>query len=322
MFGKSIIKLIGFAVAGALALAGGAQILVSVISIVLELRSGNPFPFLLVISVTLVVLRLPHAIKDDSPLGVIQMILTYGVTSYLVVVIFVMLLPFGLLVSFTGCSLTATACSVFNDPSDVKRFIGEHKVDRHLSSSMTVRDASGADFYSEIRHSDSNRKHVFLVPIGQEENVVSLMRERPLLPISLTRYEDFNVLVVKTGSDSRMLKQISALLLAAEVDAFDKIPPLLLEAILKLPLIDAQFGLSMDEFCYVSFPDTVQYLLRNWQTRMTVFPTENGPWVIIPESAVPGLKTGSIPMGREAEALLLHNYSSIKERADESAVAT
>ena len=322
MFGKSIIKLLGFTIAGALVLAGGAQILASAISIVLELRGGNPLPFLLVVGVTLLVLRLPYAFKDDSPLRAIQMILTYGVTAYLVVLVFVALLPFGLVVSFTGCSLTAIGCSVFNDPSDAKRFVKDLGVYRHLSSSLKIRDTSASDFNSVLGHSDTDLRHMFLVPLGQEENVVNLMRERPLLPISLTRYEDFNVLVVKSGPDIRLLKQIKALLLAAEVDAMVAMSPLLLEAIQKLPLIDAQFGLSMGEFCYVSVPNTVEYLLRNWQTRMTVFPTENGPWVIVPESAVPGLKTGSIPMGREAEALLLHNYSSIKESADDSTAAT
>jgi hypothetical protein len=322
MFGKSIIKLIGFTIAGALALAGGAQILTSAISIVLELRGGNPLPFLIVVCATLVVLRLPSAFKDDNPIRIIQVILTYGITAYLVVVVFVMLIPFGLLISFTGCSLTAIMCSIFNDPSEVKRFIKGLEVEGHLSSSLKIRETPVSDFGTIVGYSDATQRHMFLVPLGQEDNVVSLMRERPLLPISLTRYEDFNVLTAKTGSDPRLLKQIRSLLLAAEIEAIDSIPPLLLEVIQKLPLIDTQFGLSMDEFCYVSIPETVDYLLKNWQTRMTVFPTENGPWVIVPNSVVPGLKTGSIPMGREAETLLLHNFSAIKESANESAATT
>ena len=67
MFGKSIIKLIGLIFAGAIALAGGAELLASVVGVVLAFRSGNPFPLLLVGIVTVILLRI---VKRQKSLGI------------------------------------------------------------------------------------------------------------------------------------------------------------------------------------------------------------------------------------------------------------
>jgi len=116
VFGKSIIKLIGLIFAGAIALAGGAELLASVVAVVVAFRAGNPFPLFLVGFVTIVLLRVVKKQTEDTPVKMILNIVAYAATGYLVVVAFVVALPFGLVASIATAIVTSVIVSFIGDP--------------------------------------------------------------------------------------------------------------------------------------------------------------------------------------------------------------
>ncbi|MGD9396109.1 MAG: hypothetical protein PVJ05_06765, partial [Candidatus Thorarchaeota archaeon] len=119
MFGKSIIKLIGLVFAGAIALAGGAELLASVVGVVLAFRSGNPFPLLLVGIVTISLLRIVKRLTEETPVKMILNIVAYAATGYVVVVAFVIALPYGLVASVVSAIATSVTISFIGDPSSI-----------------------------------------------------------------------------------------------------------------------------------------------------------------------------------------------------------
>ncbi|MHA2160630.1 MAG: hypothetical protein ACXABE_17180, partial [Candidatus Thorarchaeota archaeon] len=96
MLGKGLIKIIGFIIAGAIALAAGAELLASVVSVVLSFRGGNPFPLISIVIITVVLIRLVQRRSEETPVKMILNIAAYAATGYVAVVAFVIGLPYGL----------------------------------------------------------------------------------------------------------------------------------------------------------------------------------------------------------------------------------
>ena len=125
MFGKSLIKVLGLAMAGIVALAVSAQVLSSAIVIAISFRYGDFLPFMLVTVLTMLLLRLPSMLKEGSPFRAVQTILAYGATAYLVLVVFILLLPFGLVVCIVCGSFTVILCSIIHDPKEIQRLAND-----------------------------------------------------------------------------------------------------------------------------------------------------------------------------------------------------
>jgi len=111
MIGKGITKLIGYAIAGAIALVAGTELLVSVVSVVLAFRMGNITPLLGVIILTVGLLLVVKRVSEESPTRLIMNILAYAASGYLAVVTFVIVLPYGLIFSGIAAGVTAGICS-------------------------------------------------------------------------------------------------------------------------------------------------------------------------------------------------------------------
>ncbi|NHJ15143.1 MAG: hypothetical protein EAX95_15780, partial [Candidatus Thorarchaeota archaeon] len=251
MFGKTLIKMVGLMMGGAIALAAGAQILTSAIAIVVSFRYGNPVPMMLVAVSAVILLRTPRLFKDNGPFRTLQMVLAYAISTYLTLVVFIFLLPYGIIASLAGSSFAVIICSLVHDPREIQRFATGISLRDNARALETFGRSSKVRASATLELEAMTRMHVFLFPHGHEDKIVTIMRERPLLPISITRYEDFSVVVTSNGTSAKLLHQIKQMLKAAEIDIDSRVSPLFLEAIVKLPLIDAQFGLSMKEFCYV-----------------------------------------------------------------------
>lgn len=313
MFGKSLIKLFGMAIAGAIALVVGVQLIGSATAIVLSLRYGDIIPFLLVTLATVILLRLPKMMKEGTSFRAALVVIAYGITGYLVLVVFILLLPFGVVASLTGSSFTLVLCSLVHDPAEVQLFVTDVQLKYNPQRMEITSTVSIERMMHALESKALDGNHVFQIRHGDEDKIVEIVRNRPLLPISITKYEDFSIVAVSTANDTRLLSQVRQLLSDAGIDTESRPSSLFLDAILKLPIIDAQFGLPMKEFCFVSHPETVECLLENWPTRMTAFPTLHGPCVILPRLAIPGIVVKDIPSGFEFDTLMLHDYSALRE---------
>ncbi|MFX1260655.1 MAG: hypothetical protein ACFFAZ_01075 [Promethearchaeota archaeon] len=315
MFGKGILKIIGLAIAGAVALAGGAQLLSSVALVVISFRSGNIIPLIIAVATTLALIQLKRLFAKHT-LSAILGILAYASSGYLAVVAFVGLLPYGMVSSLLGAALTIIGCSVMYDSNNLKEWMASMSTDSSISRLSRDPRVSGPVISMDVSH------HVVLLTPESREKVISLMRDRPLLPISLTHFNECDALFIDANSVRVNLTQIGDILLRANIIIKGDVSPLLREAILKVPLIDERNGLSMAEYCIATDQDAVNYLIRSLPSRMIVFPSKTGPRIIYPESAAPGLVSQRVPDGELANALLLHRYATLKEVNDTLANAT
>jgi hypothetical protein len=315
LFGRGILKIIGLAIAGAMALAGGAQLLSSVAIVVTSFRSGNMIPLVIAISTTVVLMQLKRSLAKHTLSGIIGF-LAYAASGYLAVITFVGLLPYGMVTSLLGAALTIIVCSLMYEPSNLREWMATLSTDSSVSRLSRNSGVSSLSISREVTH------HIVLLPSESRQKVITLMRDRPLLPISLTHFNECDALFIDTKSERIDLAQIRDVLLTAGITIKSDASPLLREAILKVPLIDEKHGLSMAEYFLATDQDAVKHLIQNLPSRMIVFPSRTGPRVIYPESAAPGLISQRVPDGELANALLLHRYANLKEVNDTLANAT
>ncbi|MCK5264633.1 MAG: hypothetical protein KAR03_03415 [Candidatus Thorarchaeota archaeon] len=308
MLGKGMIKLIGYAVTGAIALIAGAELLASVVSIVLAFRLGNISPLLVVIVVTVVLLLLVNRVSEDSPTRLILNILGYASISYLVVVAFVIVLPYGLIFAGIAAGTTAGICSFIKDPGSLNiqftQFISQMQNAGSLNGirQRVIPVGDGESFKLNSSH------NILLLEKDSREKIIQMMRDRPLLPVSLTCYVDCDVLFISAKFD-----QVIDLINNLGIETKGHTSPLLAEAIQMIPIIDSQNGLEMETYRLARDEKSITELLSLAPTRMTVFPTISGLVVLVPDMDAPGLLVEQLEQGTEADVLLHRNYSLLEE---------
>ncbi len=311
MFGKGLIKIIGLIIAGAIALAAGAQLLASVVSVVLSFRNGNPFPLLGAILFTVVLLRLLQRQHEDTPAKLLLNIAAYAATGYVVVVAFVIALPYGLVASVLAAVFTSASCSILGNLSSVIKQIHEiipgatlgTRIDGLTKRLVPVGD--GTSFAVNAEHT------VILVDHSQHDKVVKLMRDRPLLPISLSHFEECDTLFITTD-DIALVNRVYSLLNDVDIKT-SAAPPLLAEAVQMIPIIDEQNGLPMHDYRLARDKKSVSDLLSTWPLRMIVFPSELEVMILVPDNVSTGLNVEKLKQGHESEILLNRNFTSLRE---------
>ena len=303
-----MIKLIGYAVTGAIALIAGAELLASVVSIVLAFRLGNISPLLVVIVVTVVLLLLVNRVSEDSPTRLILNILGYASISYLVVVAFVIVLPYGFIIAGIAAGITAGICSFIKDPGSLNiqftQFISQMQNAGSLNGirQRVIPVGDGESFKLNSSH------NILLLEKDSREKIIQMMRDRPLLPVSLTCYVDCDVLFISAKFD-----QVIDLINNLGIETKGHTSPLLAEAIQMIPIIDSQNGLGMEKYRLARDEKSITELLSLAPTRMTVFPTISGLVVLVPDMDAPGLLVEQLEQGTEIDVLLHRNYSLLEE---------
>lgn len=318
LIGKGLIKIIGLIIAGAIALAAGAELLASVVSVVLTFRAGNPFPLTSVVIITVVLIRLVQRQAEETPVRMILNIAAYAATGYVAVVAFVIGLPYGLVAAVVASVIAVIVCSLMGDPSSLFKQLqvgipGISLGMRFGLSKRMVPVGNGHSFALNTIH------NVMLVNKSEREKIVQLMRDRPLLPVSLTSYEDSDVLFVTTDDDS-MVQRVNSLLSAAGIVSEGSPTPLLTEVVQMVPIIDEQNGFPMRNYRLARDEKSVSDLLSSWPERMTVFPSETGVLILVPDHVSTGLNVEKLTSGYEPEILLNRDFTSLVEviKPDES----
>jgi hypothetical protein len=139
------------------------------------------------------------------------------------------------------------------------------------------------------------------------------MKERPLLPISITRLADcYAVIVTSPDADERVFRGAIDALSDYGVSHSKWARSLLAEAILMLPLIDDSYGFSIRDYRIVRDDSTIAHVISQWPERLTVFAAKGGLGAVVPERVAAGLKTEQVPRALETEVILLRNYSLIQ----------
>lgn len=309
MLGKGMFKLVGYAVAGAIALVAGAELLTSVVSVVLAFRLGDSFPLVVVTVLTVGLLLLVNRVSEESPTKLILNILAYAASGYLVVVSFVIVLPYGLVFAGITAGTTAGLCSFIKNPNILTSQLQEFLSNSSLTglAKRIVPVGEGDSFTLHTFH------NILILEEGSRDRVIQLMADRPLLPVSLTHFVDCDVLFVSEDSNHSKFEQIMKLLKDLSIQTKGHTSQLLAEAIQMVPIIDSQNGLGMENYRLAKDEKSIKELLTLAPVRMTVFPTTTGIRVLVPDMDAPGLIVERLVQGKEADVLLNRNYALLEE---------
>ena len=307
-----MLRIVELVVAGAVALAMGASLLSSVVGVVTALRTGDIVPFILVAVTTVIFLRLSARPSEKrTPVHVLLEVLGWTSAIYLFVVVLMWVLPFGVVPAILAAGITAMLCGFVRDPIGLNE-----KMSRIADASSSLGlSPTGLNITSQLDGTqsiwariESLQYKVIVIPHKHFGTVIDLLKDRPKLPVSLTRLEDTDALIVR---DEDWADRVLAVLRESGVPDAHIASPLLEKAILALPLLEQGHGVKVNDYQFTCDADTVEKLLTIQPLRMTVYPDPKGLVVMVFSDSVPGLNLDPLPIGREASAVMARDISHL-----------
>lgn len=311
-----------WAVIGAVAIVIGSELLRSASVVALSLKAGNvgPFAVVLVMTIGLLVLsgRVSRRAKGSRVPGLLMDIAAYACTIYLFLTTLLSTLSLGVVVALGSAACTALLVPAARNPRSLQKLRGP------LVSAVSGTGLSLPGVEQSISPNEAWRAvsrssmRVIAVPPESRDVMVAMLRERPLLPVSLTHLQGALFLVV-SGNDRKedWERRLLALLDELGVKGSRKASPLLREAVLALPILDSMHGLWMSDYVLAADLSTVERLIQSWPDRMTVFPDPHGLRVVVRKQHAAGLNTRAIPRGCETGVLVGRDLSVFDEEVQQ-----
>jgi hypothetical protein len=298
-----VFKIMSWGIIAGVALVLGAQILSSVSWVVVSLRLGNIVPFSLVLVVTLLLQRVATSTESKSPVvSTLIDVLAWASVVYLFFVLLVGLIPYGLLIAISASGFSVLGCMIIRDPTELKEKL---LLTADMASAYRgVGLRSGPD-RDAVLWSYLQRKNIAVLqlPRGSFDNVIAVLKDRPMLPVALVHFDYTDFLIIKDSKEVDWIRQIKRVLHDAGVFDTFLVPSLLRRAILLMPILDEHDGLYTADYVLAINEKSVQVLLDHRPERMTVFPHSDGPRIVVRRESVPGIEVENIVVGREHEAL-------------------
>ena len=319
MFGKSIFRLMVYALAGAVALFLGGQLLSSVASVVLAWRLGNVQPLVVVWGGTIIMLIITRK-ETKEPLSLLLNVVSWACIVYTGVVMLFVVLPYGLIAAFLAMGGTIIGCSRIKEPGGIMgRFSGLVEPLALLGYSIPILGQASVSHGRSWASIDKLKMKAIFLPNSMRAVVLDLLRERPLLPVSITRYEQCDIMMVRTDGDEKVLKQVQQALAEKGAENLQVLSIFMTKAILSLPLMEDDMGMTLKEYRIAVEESTVKKLLEMWPNRITVFPFRKGLRVVIRSDTAPGFDLEQLPHGREAHVLLGRDVAQLSMGGVEAA---
>ncbi len=301
MFGKSIIR---YAIAGAAMLFLGSQLLSSVTWVVFAWQFGNFTPLVSVIAGTVLLLILARR-QTSEPISTILDVVSWACIIYIGVVMLFIAIPYGLVAAFIALGVTVMVFHNIKEPGGIsERFSTLLEPAGSLGQSIPLIGNTTVTRSAAWSSINKLKMKAIILPTSFRGTVLELLRERPLLPVSVTRYEDCDIMIVRTEGEEKVLRQVRDALAEKGAEDFQLLSSFMTNAVLGLPILEQEDGLALDGYMVASEEMTVQRLLEIWPNRITVFPNREGLRVVIRYDSAPGFDLEELPQGTEARILL------------------
>lgn len=321
MIGR-VFTLMKWAVVAAVALVVGSEFLQSASVVALSLKAGNCAPFVVVLVMTIVLLAASGQVSRRGGSSRISGLLTdvaaYACAIYLFLITLLATLSFGVIVALASAACTALLVSAARNPRSLQK-LGAPVISMvsGLGLSLPVVEQAASLDGGWQAVSKSCMKVIAVAP-EYRDVLVTMLRDRPLLPVSLTHLEGGLFLVLlRNDRKEDWEKRLLALLDDLGVKGSRKVGPLLREAVLALPILDSLHGLPMTDYVLVSDSSTVGRLIQSWPDRMTVFPSPYGIRVVVRKQQAAGLNAQAIPRGYEAAVIVGRDLSVFSEEVQQ-----
>jgi len=295
-------KVIRYALIFAALVLVGTKLLDSVRWVAYEWIHGNILPMMMIWAGAIAVMVYSRKKTTGFTSEVIRLV-CWAVALYTGVVTFLALAPLGIVVSLFGLGISLLVFNVVREP---KGFSGRFSQLLEPAGDISIpvlgkpMMSRGAAWFSI----DRLKMKALIIPLSLRGAVLDFMRERPLLPVSVTRYEDCDIMIVRTKGEEKVLRQVKLTLSERGLNDMQTLSPFMTNAILGLPLLERAEGVELNEYMVATEENTVKRLLEMWPNRITVFPNRLGLRVIIRNDSAPGFDLEGLPSGREAHILL------------------
>ena len=306
MLGGTVYRIVKWAIIAAVALLIGSQLLSSVYSIVLAFRLGNYVAFIGVIIVATTLTWLSGRDYDWKLADLLIDVIAGAALIVSVLSIFFALLSNGILVSIIGSSSYVGLLTIVRAPKLAER-MRESRIAGSLQFMDWIPGTQNKDFLVQ-RMLQTLDISVLLLPTGSIQKILPILKERPFLPIAITRFLDTDVLFVRNSSSEQMNK-ILELLKAANVVSIDTHSPLFSSFILSLPMLDN--SATLHDHVIVQNAAAMERLLSEESVRLTLYPSPNGPTIVVAKSDALGIDAVDIPQTHLSSVLLKRNIEHL-----------
>lgn len=304
-------RLISYAVAGAIAVLLGGRLLSSVTSVVLAWRLGNPLPLIVAAGGTFLLVFFSRGEANTLPLMILN-IIAWIASAYMSLVVFFVALPLGLVPGFAAMAVSLFAVGIIKDTRGVGGRI--HNMIDHtaiLGSSIPLIGKAEIDERGLLTAMSRSRYVGFLLARSEKGKVLRMIRERPLLPVSLSRYEDTDILFVQ--NDLENASQIEMLLRDAGIEGIERLSAFHAGAVLSLPLFEKrEEAASLSDYVFCNDAATVDRLVEIWPRSVSLYPSRDGAIVVSPRDAVPGFESQPIPRGLRSAVVVERDVSLLE----------
>jgi hypothetical protein len=306
----------------AIALLIAAQLISAVAEVVWSLRFGNPVPFILIIVSTVALLRLTKRQDEDTITERLLNILSLVSVGFLMMVVFVASLGLGVYFAIFAGAMAVIGCKAVYDTDSLRgSFSSITNGEFSLGGSRSFHRNPDADETVLMNDLEQLHLEVILVEKKYREVIIALLKERPLLPWSLSCLENVDALVIVTNGERNHVTTAIKLLDQAKVP-YKSVSPALQRLILALPLLDRKYGIQLTDYHIVKDSLTVDRLIELGHTRLTIHPDGGDLLVIIPEFIATGMQMQQIQASDVVSVVLRRDLSQVTKREEEDVNTT
>lgn len=310
MFGKWMGKAAASLLMILIAFAFGTRLLAFLTVIVLNARTGNLVPITGLILFTFGTVAIDARIDFDSRLTTVLTAGTWFVAGYSAMAIGFTVLVYGSIASVLSASLFLVFCTVLRNPIHHKRRVNSvlRRICKSVDRVLEPEDGS--------HRASPNLWQVFLVPHTYFQMLLTLVEERPLLPVSLIRFEETDAIVVNCTKDVDWPSRIRNLATDYGINQLIELSEELSQYVGSFSYFESLSGMEPRDFRIATKPRIVSRILRNPPVRTTVLPSSSGPKVLVCEDEVLGMDLEFLPSGMEEAVLFEKDASIITQSVD------
>lgn len=314
MFGKSMFRLVKWAIALGIALVAGAYLMTSIAEVVVILRAGNYTLFAVALVFTGIVVRISGTYEGKWIVARIMLPVLSGVSSiYVIMIIFVWLLPMGIITSLIAAGFTMCILGIIHNPSLVQENLAKAIA---LPQSMSALSPIGRQDRSKtlLRSVERLGMRVLILPKNSWDKVITLLNDRPQLPVALVHFQDEDVLIVRSNGDHSGYRRTKELLEEIGITKIRDASPLYTRTVLALPILEESRtdGGWLEQYKIITHRNTVKVVLEQRPLEMTVFPSQHGLILLVKSSDVFGLKVEEVPQSQIGHIVLGRDISILQ----------
>ncbi len=294
-------RLAKWGVIGAFALIAGVYFISSVSGIVVQTRTGNLLPFVSLAVAASLLVWVSENKEIEWKIGALILKVLSGFSAvFFLLTLFLFFAPniiLGIVAALGGLFYLA----MLSNPKSFSRM---------MDSSYAFSGGLGPITpinYERAVHAFKQHVQAYMITPAQTDTIITHLKDRPQLPIAITRFEETDILYIQEKSE--VTTRILSLL---ELAAVSPAPPFLTHIVVALPLIENENGFALSEYRIVDDQTVVERLLTNLPLRTTVIPHQNGPRLIIPEEHIIGMDAKTIPRSHLFRAVVMKNIRGLE----------